>query len=315
MRERSLVLTLAAASSLLVTTAAVAAVGWQVERTYALPGNESKYEGIGYHEPDGTFYVSETTGGEIHRGNVDGGAATQWLPAGGDGRNTARGIDTDVQGRVYIAGGSNRVGNPALPNIWVYSPTGTLLAALAPDVPNANINDVWVAPDGAAYLTDSTNPFIYRVKQSGEVWTVTKWLDATGVIPTVAGFNLNGIVATANGRYLIVAHTALGTLWRVDIPTRAVQQIDLGGATVTGADGIALRGLTLWVVRNFPRTVATVKLAGDAASGRVVRDTPTDPDRVFTTAKVARDRLLLIDSKFDEAVSAPPYEVVSARLP
>ena len=92
-------------------------------------------------------------------------------------------------------------------------------------------------------------------------------------------------------------------------------QIDLGAATLMGADGIVLRGLTLWAVRNFPRIVSTVKLSGDYASGRVVRNTLTDPDKVFTTAKIARNRLLLIDSKFDEPVSAPPYQVVSARLP
>ena len=40
----------------------------------------------------------------------------------------------------------------------------------------------------------------------------------------------------------------------------------------------------------------------------------TDPDRVFTTAKIARGRLLLVDSKFDETVAQPPYEVVAMKL-
>ena len=43
------------------------------QATITLPGAEggtSKYEGIGLDERRGTFYVSETTGGEISRGNI-----------------------------------------------------------------------------------------------------------------------------------------------------------------------------------------------------------------------------------------------------
>ena len=37
----------------------------------------------------------------------------------------------------------------------------------------------------------------------------------------------------------------------------------------------------------------------------------TDPERVLTTAKVLNGRILYVDSKFDEAVATPPYEVVT----
>ena len=36
--------------------------------------------------------------------------------------------------------------------------------------------------------------------------------------------------------------------------------------------------------------------------------------RVFTTAEIARGRLLLVDSKFDETVAEPPYQVVALRM-
>jgi Cu-Zn family superoxide dismutase len=71
----------------------------------------------------------------------------------------------------------------------------------------------------------------------------------------------------------------------------------------------------LIVVRNFPRRLVTLELSDDARTAELLTDVATDPTRVFTTAKIARGRLLLIDSKFDEQPTAqPPYEVVALRL-
>jgi Cu-Zn family superoxide dismutase len=68
------------------------------------------------------------------------------------------------------------------------------------------------------------------------------------------------------------------------------------------------------VVRNFSQRLTTLALSADDRSARLRSDVATDPTRVFTTAKLARGRLLLVDSKFDGPVAAPPYEVVPVRL-
>src|SRR6478735_6615904 len=53
------------------------------------PDSGSKFEGIGLDERRGTFYVSETTRGEILRGNIHRDKATPWLDGNGtDGRFT-----------------------------------------------------------------------------------------------------------------------------------------------------------------------------------------------------------------------------------
>lgn len=106
-----------------------------------------------------------------------------------------------------------------------------------------------------------------------------------------------------------------GALWRVDRGTKAITPITLDGLTgadLAGGDGIVLRGKKLYVVRNFPRVLTAVD--GFTRATFVVA-VPTDPDRVFTTAKFAKGRLLAVDSKFDETVGAPPYQVVALRLP
>ncbi len=283
--------------------------------TYQLEGDDggSKFEGIGVDRAGRTFYVSEVTGGEIHRGDVRSGVTEKWMPEGVDGRFTARGITTDRHNNIYIAGGPNGLGTDR-PDMWVYSAAGDLLAALKVDSPNAFINDVAIGPDGAAYFTNSNAPPVFRVSNIGGSWQVENWLDATGTITQEPGFNLGGIVVSPDRQALIVAQGNVGALWRLDLTTKAATQIQTGSADLVNADGLVLRGHELIVIRNFSRMLTTLKLDGHANSATLVAEHATSPDRVFTTGKIARGRLLLIDSKFDEPVAEPPYEVVSLRL-
>jgi len=294
---------------------------------YTLPGQEpgpsnaagSKYEGIGLDERRNLFYVSETTGGEISRGQVGDPDVEPWLKGNGtDGRVTARGIDVDTAGRVFIAGGPNGASAKDAPDLWVYSREGGLLAALDAKVDGAVFNDVTVARDGTAYFTDSSlKPRIFRVVERNGSWSVELWLDASGTIKTSGPFDLNGIVATSDGRALVVVQST-GALWRIDLTTRNVTSVALHGLTgadLVGGDGIVLRGKKLYVVRNFQHILVELRMTDQFTGASFVKAVPTDPERVFTTAKYAHGRLLAVDSKFDEPVAEPPYQVVALRLP
>ena len=316
--KRAASVAVALSATCLLTVPATPAGAHRRPASYVLQGDPgdpagSKFEGIGVDRRQRTFYVSETTGGEIHRGDVRTGRTEVWLPEGADGRSTARGIAVDRRGRIYIAGGPNSSQSGG-PDLWVYSPEGRLLAALRVDVPNPFLNDVTIGPDGAAYFTNSNAPQIFRVSSHHGRWEVQTWADATGVIPTESGFNLGGIVVSPDRRALVVAQGNTGRLWRFDLRTRAATAVDTGGANLVNADGLVLRGSTLLVVRNFARVLTTLKPDASGHRAELVSETATDPTRVFTTAKLARGRLLLVDSKFDESVAAPPYEVVALRV-
>ena len=140
---------------ILALSAALAAAPGQAQSSqpsfgYDLPATGILLEGIGYDKQRETFYVSGVNdGGRIYRGRIGEEALEVWLPGGVDGRTTARGIDVDDAGRVFIAGGPSG-------RLWVISPDGSTLASLATPA-GTFLNDVWVAPDGAAYFTDSNS--------------------------------------------------------------------------------------------------------------------------------------------------------------
>jgi sugar lactone lactonase YvrE len=288
--------------------------------TYTLNGDPadaagSKFEGIGLDRRRGKFYVSETTGGEIHRGRLNRARTRVWLPGDGrDGRFTARGITVDRAGRVYIAGGPNNIEHPGMPNLWVYDRHGKELASFVLGDPDAYLNDVAIGPDGAAYFTDSNDPQIFRVARLNGRWQAARWKDASNTVTRQPGFNLGGIVVSPDRRALVVAQGNTGKLWRFDLSTKRVTLIRTGSTDLTGADGLVRNGRQLIVVRNFPRVLTTLKLDRRARSATLVREVATDPNRVFTTAKLARGRLLLVDSHFDEPVGRPPYQVVALPL-
>jgi len=282
--------------------------------SYVLPGDAVFPEGIAFQQSTGYFFVSSTTDGTIFRGHVKDEMTEVFLPGGADGRTTAIGLEVDRDGNLFVAGGGTG-------KMFVYdTETKKLLASFS--VPTGSptfINDVAVAKDGSAYFTDSQRPFLYRVAPDGSGgFTFERWIDFTNTaLVYQTGFNLNGIEATPDGKYLIVVQSNTGKLFRITIATKEVVEIDLGGETVQSGDGLLLRGHALYVVRNAVNQIVKVRLAGGYASGEIV-STTTDPSFITpTTIAEARGRLLVVNSQFSNRQGTPvlPFTVSSIRIP
>ena len=109
-----------------------------------------------------------------------------------------------------------------------------------------------------------------------------------------------------------------GKLFRVEIATKEVIEVDLGGSTVTAGDGLELRGRTLYVVRNSAGVIAEVRLAGDFASGELLGEMSDDSFRFPTTAALARGELLVVNSQFNRRATGNPelpFTVSSVKAP
>lgn len=284
---------------------------------YVLPGAEIYPEGVAYQPETGNFFVGSTTDGAVFRGSVENsGEMEVFLEPGSDGRETAVGMKVDEMGRLFIAGGDTG-------RISVYDATsGSLIRLL--ETPSAGmtlINDVAVTPDGSAYFTDSMRPVLFKVPASGgAVGDVESWIDLEGTaIEYGEGFNLNGIAATKDGRYLITVQSNTGKLFRIDTQSKEVMEIDLGGETLENGDGILLDGQTLYVVRNQQALIVPVELSEDFTSGEVGEGF-TDPSLAYPTTIAKYDnRLLVVNSQFDRRRSGEdpelPFTVSEIEIP
>ena len=304
----------------LVTLAGVSTAAAKPTRpeAYVLPGKRVFPEGIAYQRGSFNFYVSSTEDGSIFRGHLRQTEAEVLLPGGEDGRTTAVGLKVDRQNRLFIAGG-------ATGRIWVYDTDAGGLLRRFETGPGGFLNDVAVVEGRGAFVTDSFRPFIYHVPSeaaatpSPEPEPLEPWLDLTGTVAEYGpGFNLNGIVATRNGRFLITVNAASGRLFRIDVRSGEVIEIDLGEARLTGGDGLVLQGRTLHAVRGAASEVATVWLSGDLTRGVVVARVSDPSFRRPTTAAIARGRLLVVNSQFDRRATGDPelpFTVSSIPIP
>jgi sugar lactone lactonase YvrE len=258
-----------------------------------------------------TFFVGSLVDGAIYRGDFRTGEGE--ILVAGETDKVSVGLAYDPRSNLlYVAGGPT-----GLARVFD-AETGTLVASyqLATTTPRF-INDVIVTRE-AAYFTNSNQAVLYVLPlgPGGSLPAASdvEVLPLSGDWQQVAGFNANGIEATANGKWLIVVHSSLGNLYRVDPQTGEATLIDLGGYSVSAGDGLLLRGSHLYVVRNRLNLIVEIDLSNDLTSGVVV-DVLTNPAfNVPTTVTSHGGSLYAVNAKFGTPQAGTPYEVVKVPL-
>lgn len=268
-----------------------------------LPGATSA-EGIAVGR-GAEFFAGDLFAGDIFRGNLQRGTAELFIDAP-DGR-MALGLQLhQASDLLFVAGGFTG-------QAYVYdATTGADVATYQLGAPGQSvINDVAVTRDGA-WFTDSVQAQLYFVPVSpkgvpGEVSV----LPLTGPASDTSGdFNLNGIVATRNGKTLIVAHSANAALYTVDPVTGASASI--AGVSVPNVDGLVLGAGRLWAVQNFDNKITEWRLSPDLSSGTLVETITSEHFQIPTTAALHGNTLAAVNAKFDTGIppTADQYEVV-----
>ena len=211
-------------------------------------------------------------------------------------------------------------------NVVLYDrSTGAFVAKWSNHLEVTNVNDIAIAPNGDAYITDSDQPVLYRIPAaeirhpSAPVQDLPVFLDWTGTpFPHIDGAtNGNGIVATPDGRFVLVVHFETEGLCSASgCPTSRSRQVDLRGYSLTGGDGMVLTDdNVLYVVRIFDSLVAKLRLNDRYDTGRLLSETSDPSFHGPTTAAIAGNRLLVVNSEFTGPPSAPPWTVSSIPLP
>ena len=291
---------------LALTTIAVVVAGSATAGGGAFPQRIELPDGF---EPEGIaiaggqFYVGSIPTGRVYRGSLRTGEGGVLVPAQ-NGR-AAIGLKVD-RGRLFVAGGPTGMA-------FVYEArNGSNTTSYQLSTGGSFINDV-VVTKRAAWFTDSLKPVLYRVPlgPSGRpgASSAVQTVDLDGQYVHEAGFNVNGIDATPNGKTLVIVQSNTGRLFTVT-PAGVATAITLApqGESVPMGDGILLDGKTLYVVQNRLNQVAKIALAPRLGSGRVVSRVgkpPLDVD-VPTTIAEHGNRLYVVNARFGPPPPSTP---------
>lgn len=286
----------------------------QAEETaiYELPGESTYPEGIAYDTSSGTFLVGSAADGTIFQGDSETSKITTFIK-GSDGEPFATlGLKVDDRNQLWVAGGTS--GQVRVYDIRAAKQTRTIST---PGEGSPLLNDLVVTPSSDVYVTDSYRPTLFKISAENEM--AEAWLNLTGtVFEYEDGVNANGIVVTPNESYLLVVQMNTGRLYRVDIASKEVSEVDLGGETLIGGDGLVLDGQTLYAVLQTGNEIVSVDLSEDFSSGTVTSRIQDESLAYPATAAKADNRLLVVNAQFDRMQSEEgpslPFTVSSIPL-
>jgi sugar lactone lactonase YvrE len=256
-----------------------------------------------------TFYVGSVANGAIYRGNLRTGLGAILVP--GETGKAATGIELDSHNRLWVAGAGTG-------KAYIYNAqTGALIRTYTFATSDTFINDV-VVTQGGAYFTDSRKAVLYQVSfgSGGALGATAQTIEVKGDFALAAGFNLNGIDATANGKTLIAVQSNNGKLFRIDPASGIAREISLGAESVPNGDGILLEGKTLYVVQNQLNRVAVIALAPSLGSGLLLTRLADSDFSVPTTIDDHGERLWAVNARFGTPDPGnAEYQVVQISKP
>ena len=302
---------------------------------YEVPGTGIYPEGLAHDAQTDMLFTTSMLTGAVFRAQAGRASFQSFSAAGADGRVSSTGIKVDPERRrLFVCGGVTGA-------VWVREvESGALIGRFTnglvdgppkTSAPNAEVpsfvNDVALVGSDA-YFTDSYEPMIYRLIDAditaGGInagGRLEPWLPLDGTpiryqngasVPT--RFNLNGIVATQDGRFLIVIQTNTGNLYRVDVVSREV--IEIAGSGNPGGDGLMAidQHHLLAVDMTHAPTMTLLRLSDEYDQYEVVGRYDAPGNVSPTASLVLADRLLLTESQISDVLLTQRPEHLPFRV-
>jgi len=274
-----------------------------LQDVYLLSSEDSIPEGVGFDPVDRAFYVGGFNGAGLTRIDANG-EETVFREV--DDRAELTGIKIDAEARRLWVCARNVDDIDA--RVWVFdlnSGNLTIEFLLGALFTNASCNDLVLDQDGIAYVTDSSNPNIYRLDPQSEVGSIFV-SDPLLADPFGIGLGSNGIVFTENQDNVIVGKFLEGQLIRIPLENvDELSMINLQGDALVQPDGLALMGNDVYAVSD--QTVTRIRLDADFANGAVsVRQ---QPESGLTTGVFAQGELYVVKSEVRNFIQMLPLDL------
>jgi sugar lactone lactonase YvrE len=277
----------------------------------AIPGDHTYPESL-TSTSDGTIIIGSLAEGTIFRVAPGATMAEPWIKAGTDGLMSVLGVLADEpSGTLWVCSDNmtkQGVKPPAGENPVALKSfdlkTGVLKGSVPLPKEPAFCNDIVIGPDSAAYVTDSFNPTILRLKPGAtqfEVWATDDRFFVKDA------FGLDGIAFGSDGNLYTNTYHGDG-LFRVEVKkdgsAGAVTQLK-SSREIKLPDGMRKLGNSLLLVEGAGR-LDLLTVNGDTVEVKVLKDgmkIPVSVTQVGATAWVLEAQL---GSLFDAAKVGPP---------
>lgn len=267
---------------------------------------------------DGALYIGSWKG-IVYRALPGQTQATPWIrPSAENGLLSILGVLVDDrQHRVWVCSVPAATRDPPAPGISSLMAfdlkTGTQQLSLPLPAPASACNDITLANDGAAYISDTPNGRIFRVARG------SKQLELFTQNDRLKG--IDGIVFSGDGT-LYANSVTTNRLWRIAIDpdgsAGAITDIT-PSEPLEGPDGFRLIGGNRFLLEeNAAGRVDEVDIAGDQATIKVLKDgllSPTAAVRVHRTVYAIERKIDYVRKPELKGQDPGPFTVLALPLP
>jgi sugar lactone lactonase YvrE len=269
----------------------------QFRDEYILQAKDSLPEGVAFDAKTGRFFATGLMSGAVTQIDAESGEERSFYAPVGEPQQLS-GAKVDVEGRrlwVCYSDIQRMVGGVLVFDV----DTGAQLHRF--ELARGGIcNDVALASDGVAYVTDSFQPVIYRIDLA--TGAAGEFIRDEQMAAPSGRFGLNGVAVAPGGEFVIAGFSSPSKLFVVPRAGGEVREISLGGErfapdndpAFTGADGILFLDSKLYVVHDGAVQEVTFTVP-DFSAGTVKGRAVREPG--LSTATVAGGQLYVIKSE------------------
>lgn len=291
----------------------------------ALPGDHVFPESLSSTK-DGTLFIGSFAEGGVFRVKPGADKAEAWIKPGANGSRSTFGVLADEASHTLLVC-SNDASAFGVPGPGMAK--GSALEAFDLTTGEAKgstplpggptlCNDIALGPDGSAYVTDSFNPHILRLKPGGSEFET--WASDPRFTPPKGGAGLDGIAIGSDGAIYVNTFTA-GGLFKVAMTDGRAGEVTAlqTSRKLTLPDSLRRYGSDTFLMIEGGGSLDLVTVKGGTAEISTIKDGfagPVSVTQVERTAWVAEGQLdHLLDPETKKQPPRLPFHLHAVPLP